>query len=92
MNLMYILLGVFFIVFFMALTKTTKLSKKQLIVLGILAALTTVFDQLIILLDIVRYDTDKISQIYIGLAPIEDYLYCLGSVIIVPKLWKMYNK
>lgn len=57
-----------------------------------LLIMTAIFDQIIIGLGIVSYDTDKILGLYIGLAPIEDFFYCLGAVIIVGRLWKKLNK
>lgn len=57
-----------------------------------LLIMTALFDQIIIGLGIVSYDTDKILGLYIGLAPIEDFFYCLGAVIIVGTLWKKLNK
>ena len=57
-----------------------------------LLIMTAIFDQIIIGLRIVSYDTDKILGLYIGLAPIEDFFYCLGAVIIVGRLWKKLNK
>jgi lycopene cyclase domain-containing protein len=53
-----------------------------------LLILTAVFDNVIIGLDIVRYDTAKILGIYIGLAPIEDFMYPLLAVIMIPVVWR----
>lgn len=92
MSLTYFLLGLVVLATFMALTKTYKLSRSQLITLGILIVLTTIFDQFLIAFDIVRYNLDNISGIYIGYIPVEDYLYCIGAVIIMPKLWEIFSK
>lgn len=88
MKLTYLLLGALFILFFALRTKTYKLSRAQLLSLAVLLILTTIFDQIIIAFDIVRYNLNNISGLYIGFVPIEDYLYCLGAVIITPWIWE----
>jgi lycopene cyclase domain-containing protein len=50
-----------------------------------------VFDSLIIAAGIVGYDTAKILGIYIGTAPIEDFMYALLAAVIVPALWKGFG-
>ena len=55
-------------------------------------ALTAVFDNLIIASGIVAYDATKISGIFIGLAPIEDFAYTIAAVLIVPSVWSAMGK
>lgn len=55
-------------------------------------ALTAVFDNLIIASGIVAYDAAKISGIFIGLAPIEDFAYTIAAVLIVPSVWSAMAK
>ena len=49
--------------------------------------LTLIFDNVIIALDIVAYDSDKVSGIYLGLAPIEDFAYTVVAVLAVSSIW-----
>jgi lycopene cyclase domain-containing protein len=55
-------------------------------------ALTAVFDNLIIASGIVAYDASKISGLFIGLAPIEDFAYTIAAVLIVPSVWSAMLK
>lgn len=52
-----------------------------------LLILTAIFDNFIIWAEIVGYDTSKLLGIYIGIAPIEDFMYSILAIIIVPTLW-----
>jgi lycopene cyclase domain-containing protein len=58
----------------------------------ILVVLTAVFDNVIIGLDIVGYDPQRILGIYIYKAPVEDFFYALLAVYVVPALWQYYGK
>ena len=53
----------------------------------VLCILTAVFDNLIIYLGIVTYDPSRISGLYLGRAPIEDFAYSIGAVMLIPYLW-----
>ena len=53
--------------------------------------LTAIFDNVIIGFDIVRYSSDKILGLYVGMAPIEDFMYPLLAVIIIPALWRLFE-
>ncbi len=55
-------------------------------------ALTAIFDNLIIAAGIVAYDASKISGLFIGLAPIEDFAYTIAAVLIVPSVWSAMLK
>jgi lycopene cyclase domain-containing protein len=55
-------------------------------------ALTAVFDNLIIASGIVAYDATKISGLFIGLAPIEDFAYTIAAVLIVPSVWSAMTR
>lgn len=56
--------------------------------LVLLVALTAMFDSLLIFADIVAYNPDKILGVRIGLAPVEDFMYAVLVVVIVPAVWK----
>ena len=49
--------------------------------------LTAIFDNAIIAAGLVTYDVTRISQIYIGLAPIEDFGYTIAVALLIPTLW-----
>ncbi|MCB2412633.1 lycopene cyclase domain-containing protein [Demequina sp. TTPB684] len=53
----------------------------------VLIALTAVFDNIIVGVDLVAYDESKISGVRVPIAPIEDFAYTLGAVMLVPALW-----
>lgn len=52
-----------------------------------LVALTAVFDNVIVGLDIVAYDAAKISGLRVPIAPIEDFAYAIGAILLVPAVW-----
>ena len=49
--------------------------------------LTLIFDNVIIGLDIVAYDPEKVSGVFLGLAPIEDFAYTVVAVLAVSSIW-----
>lgn len=53
----------------------------------VLIALTAVFDNVIVGVGLVDYDESKILGLRVPIAPIEDFSYTLGAVMIVPGLW-----
>jgi lycopene cyclase domain-containing protein len=53
----------------------------------LLAALTTVFDTLMIAADLYVFDPDRILGVYVWGAPIEDFAYALAAVMLMPALW-----
>jgi small toxic polypeptide LdrA/B/C/D len=56
---------------------------------AVLFALTAVFDSLIIGTGIVAYDDGQRSGVTIGLAPVEDFLYPLAGVLLLPAVWQV---
>lgn len=87
----YILLNVIFILLVCLFLRlhgvrfTT--SRTLLITLVGLLALTAVFDNVIVGLNIVGYNTNNILGLFIGVAPVEDFFYALLAVIVVPAVW-----
>lgn len=57
------------------------------IALAVLMVFSIVFDNIMIGIGLVAYDTAKISGIYIGVAPIEDFFYTVAAVVLLPSLW-----
>lgn len=57
-----------------------------------LVALTAVFDNVIVGLHIVEYDDAKILGLLVPLAPIEDFAYALGAILLVPTVWTLLGR
>jgi lycopene cyclase domain-containing protein len=53
---------------------------------------TLIFDNVIVALGIVDYDTTKISGLVLGLVPIEDFAYTVVSVLAVSAIWHKLTK
>ena len=90
----YIVVNTVYLVGVLAILKWRGLlvwNRSVLVTLGILTVCTAVFDPLIIAAGIVDYDTTKILGVYIGTAPIEDFMYALLAAAIVPALWKGFG-
>jgi lycopene cyclase domain-containing protein len=51
-----------------------------------------VFDNLIIGVGLVAYDESRILGLYIGLAPIEDFLYAMVAVLLAASLWHILRR
>ncbi|WP_084128454.1 lycopene cyclase domain-containing protein [Demequina sp. NBRC 110055] len=58
----------------------------------VLMALTVVFDNVIVGLEIVGYDEDLISGVRMPIAPVEDLAYAIGAVLLVPTLWELLGR
>ena len=90
----YIVLNTVYLVTVLAILKRRGLlvwNRSVLVTLCIMIVCTAIFDSLIITAGIVDYDTTKILGMYIGTAPIEDFMYALLAVVIVPALWKGFG-
>ncbi len=57
-----------------------------------LCALTAVFDNLMIALDLFSYSPALISGLHIGLAPIEDFAYPIAIALLLPPLWALLTR
>jgi len=60
--------------------------------LGVIVSLTLLFDNLIILADIVDYDTSLITGAKLFVAPLEDFAYAIVAVLLMPILWKLTSR
>jgi lycopene cyclase domain-containing protein len=54
-----------------------------------LLALTAVFDSLMILADLFRYDASALAGAHVWLAPVEDLAWPLAAVLLLPALWEL---
>lgn len=62
-------------------------SRYWLLAVVALLVLTAVFDNLIVGSGIVAYSHALILNLYVVKAPVEDFAYALGAMVIVPALW-----
>lgn len=54
--------------------------------------LTAIFDNLIVLAGIVKYDRSKLMEVFVGVVPIEDFAYTVVAVLLIPALWRFFRK
>ncbi len=57
--------------------------------LGVLLLLTVVFDSLMIVADLFRYDDDQLTGVRLLLAPVEDLAWPTAAVLLLPALWEL---
>ena len=57
--------------------------------LAVLLVLTAVFDNVIVGSGIVAYREDRILGLRIGVAPVEDFSYCIAAALGLPALWHL---
>lgn len=90
----YIVLNILFMAVVLVLLKIKprRPSKALLVTLCVLLVLTLVFDNVIVGLSIVGYDPSKILGIKLGVAPIEDFMYAVLAVVLVPTLWHILGR
>lgn len=58
---------------------------------AVLFALTAVFDNVMIAAGLFDYGREQRLGILLGLAPIEDFAYPLGAVLLLPALWLLMH-
>jgi lycopene cyclase domain-containing protein len=51
--------------------------------------MTAVFDNVMIGVGLVGYDATKISGVFVGVAPLEDFAYAIAAVVGLPSLWTL---
>lgn len=56
---------------------------------ALLLVMTAVFDNIMIGVGLVGYDESLISGAFIGIAPLEDFAYTVGAVVLLPSLWAL---
>jgi lycopene cyclase domain-containing protein len=56
---------------------------------AMMMTLTAVFDNAIIGTGLVAYDSELLSGVMIGLAPIEDFAYTGAALMMIPALWHL---
>lgn len=88
----YVLINIFFLCLVILCLRITHINRAQLVTLGILIVMTALFDTIIVGLSIVGYDPERISGIFIGVIPIEDFFYALMAALVVPIIWDRLEK
>jgi small toxic polypeptide LdrA/B/C/D len=92
LNILFLGLALWFMFWVRSLTKagwTRAFWIPRGIALAILMAFSMVFDNVIILMGLVAYDTSSLSGVFIGVAPIEDFFYTVAAVALLPSLWDL---
>lgn len=57
----------------------------------VLLVLTAVFDNVMIGVGLVGYDPAKISGVFVGRAPLEDFAYAVAALVLLPSLWVVFG-
>lgn len=89
----YLLLGIPFVVLAAAVWGLVRRGsgvpsgRAVLLALAGVAVLTAVFDNAIIAAGVVAYDDALTLGVRLGLAPVEDWLYPVAGVMLLPALW-----
>ncbi len=61
------------------------------ITLVVVLVMTAVFDNIMISVGLVDYSPERISGVFIGVAPLEDFAYAVAAVIGLPALWALLS-
>lgn len=62
-----------------------------MVTLGALLLMTAVFDNIMIAVGLVGYDSTHVSGLRIGIAPLEDFAYSVVVALIAPTLWQFLS-
>lgn len=54
---------------------------------GVLLVMTAVFDNVMIGIGLVGYDAARISGVFVGIAPLEDFAYAIAALVLLPSVW-----
>lgn len=57
------------------------------ITLVVVLLMTAIFDNVMIGVGLVGYDPARISGVFVGIAPLEDFAYAVAAVILLPSMW-----
>lgn len=94
----YWALNAIFLAAVAAVAVAAVLSKRALrwrsvgLVLVVVLLMTAIFDNVMIAVGLVGYDAAKISGVFVGVAPLEDFAYALAAVVLLPCLWTLLEK
>lgn len=88
----YIILNVIFILFVCSALyakKSLHWNKYMALTLAILLLTTAIFDSIMIGIQLFGYNAQHILGIKIGNAPIEDFMYAVLAVVMIPNIWHL---
>lgn len=90
----YLILNTVFIIAALLLLRVTprRPGRALLITFIILIVLTFVFDNIMISLSFFDYEPTKILGIKLLQAPVEDFMYAILAVLLVPTLWQKLGR
>jgi lycopene cyclase domain-containing protein len=54
--------------------------------------MTAIFDNVMISVGLVGYSESKITGVFVGVAPIEDFAYAVAAVVLLPAIWTLRGK
>jgi|EndMetStandDraft_8_1072994.scaffolds.fasta_scaffold207910_2 lycopene cyclase domain-containing protein len=57
----------------------------------LILVLTTIFDNVLVATGIVGYDPSRISGVFVGVAPLEDFAYAIAAVVLLPSVWALLS-
>ena len=57
--------------------------------LVVVLGMTAIFDNVMISVGLVAYSPERISGVFIGVAPLEDFAYAVAAAIGLPALWAL---
>ena len=82
-----VFLAVVAVVGLLALRRKGLRATSVLLGLAVLLVMTAIFDNVMIGVGLVGYDTARISGAFIGMAPLEDFAYAIAAGVLLPSLW-----
>ena len=59
---------------------------------ALLLVMTAIFDNVMIAVGLVDYNPDRISGMFVGIAPLEDFAYAIAAIIGLPCLWVLVGR
>jgi lycopene cyclase domain-containing protein len=59
---------------------------------AVLLLLTAVFDNVLVAVGLVGYDSERISGLRVGVAPVEDFAYAIAAALLLPALWHLTGR
>lgn len=62
------------------------------VVAAVLTVLTIVFDSVMIIADLFRYDESTLSGVRLWLAPVEDVAWPVAAALVLPALWEVLGR
>jgi lycopene cyclase domain-containing protein len=94
----YWLLNLLFLTTVAVVALAAMLSKREprwwavaITLVGVLI-MTAIFDNVMISVGLVGYSESKITGVFVGVAPIEDFAYAVAAVVLLPAIWTLRGK